>query len=220
MNPDTLTPIAIVLVVTLSVAGFVLWQRQTREDQKKRWSIFALLCISAIFIVVLTLLEREFGANSIFFACVVAFVPLGWMAFVNEVVELSVPERLRTLRPWELSGIQYRALGVPVFGAILRGSVLRHLSPRVYLGTIPTEPTVVCRHLAVVEAIHVWATVLTLPYLVFACLRGWWLPVVFIMAINLVANLYPIMHLRWAHGRMERLIKAITLKEARTRKAR
>ena len=146
MNPDTLTPIAIVLVVTLSVAGFVLWQRQTREDQKKRWSIFALLCISAIFIVVLTLLEREFGANSIFFACVVAFVPLGWMAFVNEVVELSVPERLRTLRPWELSGIQYRALGVPVFGAILRGSVLRHLSPRVYLGTIPTEPTVVCRH--------------------------------------------------------------------------
>ena len=117
MNPDTLTPIAIVLVVTLSVAGFVLWQRQTREGRKKRWSIFALLSISAIFIVVLTLLEREFGANSIFFACVVAFVPLGWMAFVNEVVELSVPERFRTLRPWELSGIQYRALGVPVFGA-------------------------------------------------------------------------------------------------------
>ena len=208
MTLDTGSYVVCGVVTVAAVAAYMVWQQGMSKNRKPETSLMRdgllLLFVTATFAISLTLLQRAVGAGSLFFGCIVFFVALGWTVFAQRVMGFRVPGAIRDIRPWELRGVVYRALGVPGFGVMLRASPLKLLNPSVHLSKFPGEPATVCRHLEISEANHLWGGLLTLPYLFYASLHGWWGVLILSVALHLVANLYPIWHLRWARGRLAR----------------
>lgn len=97
-------------------------------------------------------------------------------------------------------------LGVPAFGELLRRTPLRYLQPLVYLKRYPGDPAKVQTQIEGAEAAHFWAAVLIIPYMVFACVKNWWGVLFWFMVVQVVGNVYPILHLRWVRGRLTRII--------------
>ena len=70
----------------------------------------------------------------------------------------------------------------------------------------PGEPAKVQYQIEGAEAAHFWAAALLVPYMVFAGVQNWWSVVGWLMVVQVVGNVYPILHLRWVRGRLQRII--------------
>ncbi len=194
--------VAIVAVVAATVAGFVVWQRRAPTGGKALRDVLTLALVTAAFALSSTMLAKAVGTGSMAFAAIHVFVVLGWTAFALAVVPLETPAPLRGIRAWELSGVRYRRFGVAAFGAVLRNSPLRHLSPAVYLRKFLRDPSSIRGHLETAEAIHFWGSVFTIPYLMYAAWHGWWGVLILCLALHACLNLYPILHLRMVRARI------------------
>ena len=75
----------------------------------------------------------------------------------------------------------------------------------VYLRNGVADTARVGAELEAAEASHLWAAVLVLPYMIHASLLGWWAPLAWVTLAQALINVYPIMHLRLARHRLERL---------------
>jgi hypothetical protein len=56
------------------------------------------------------------------------------------------------------------------------------------------------------EASHLWAGILVIPYMIYACVQGAWATVFWFSVAQLLVNAYPIAHLRLARRRVERIV--------------
>jgi hypothetical protein len=124
------------------------------------------------------------------------------------------------VRPWELQGELYRGLAVPQFGALLRNTPLRVLNTSVYFAPGRPDPLQVRRHLESAEASHFLAAVLLVPYVIFCGWSGWWGVVAGFLIVEIVGHVYPILHLRWVRGRLERARSVQDRRKARPVEAR
>jgi hypothetical protein len=167
-------------------------------------ALIVLLVIAAVFAMSLALLGRAVGLTSPWFAVVAMFNFLGLLAFARPLFLLKLPGFLRKEREWETKGGIYKALGVPVFGALLRGTLLRYLNPLVYLKQY-RDPSIVQAQIESAEAAHLLAAALIVPYMVYACMQGSWSAVTWISVVQIGFNFYPILHLRWVRIRINRL---------------
>jgi hypothetical protein len=118
---------------------------------------------------------------------------------------LRLPSFLRKARAWETKGALYKALGVPVFGALLRRTPLRLLNPVVYLSRYPDDPFILRAQLESAEAAHLLAAALIAPYIIYAYVQSWSSAVAWLMVVQIGFNVYPILHLRWTRIRLNRL---------------
>ena len=173
---------------------------------KRLCDALVLMALAAAFGVSLTSIRRIFGFTSPWFALATMFCFLGLVAFARPFYLLRMPRWLREVRAWEVKGRLYHALGVPAFGELLRRTPLRYLQPLVYLKRYPGDPTKVQTQIEGAEAAHFWAAALVIPYMVFACVQNWWGVIFWFMVVQVVGNVYPILHLRWARGRLTRVI--------------
>lgn len=171
---------------------------------KKLRDIIVLLVVAAAFAISLALFRRAIGVTSPWFGLIIMLDFLGLVAFARRLFLLKLPDFLRKEREWEAKGNLYKALRVPVFGALLRRTPLRRLNPLVYLKKHP-DPSIVQAQIESAEAAHLLAAVLILPYIAYACVQGWWSAVVWLMVVQVGFNAYPILHLRWVRARIERL---------------
>ena len=171
---------------------------------KKLRDLIVLLVVAAAFAVSLAMLRRAVGLASPWFAVMVMFNFLGLIAFARPLFLLKLPGFLRKERGWETKGRIYKTLLVPAFGALLRRTPLRYLNPLVYLKQ-DSDPSIVQAQIESAEAAHLLATAVLVPYLVYACVQGWWSAVAWVMVVQIGFNLYPILHLRWARVRINRL---------------
>jgi hypothetical protein len=171
---------------------------------KKLRDIIVLLAVGAAFALSLLLFQRAVGLKSPWFGLMVMLDFLGMVAFARPLFLLRLPDFLRTGGEWDMQGRLYKALRVPVFGALLRRTPLRHLNPLVYLKQYP-DPVVVQAQIESAEVAHLLAAALLVPYIVYACAQGWWTAAVWLMVVQIGGNLYPIWHLRWTRFRIERL---------------
>jgi hypothetical protein len=171
---------------------------------KKLRDYIVLLLVGAAFAFTLVLLGRAVGVTSPWFGVVVMFDFLGMVALSRSLILLKLPGFLRIEREWEAKGILYKALRVPAFGALLRRTALRHLNPVVYLKQNP-NPSIVQAQIESTEAAHLLAAALIVPYMAYACVEGRWRSVAWLTLVQIVFNLYPILHLRWVRVRMNRL---------------
>ncbi len=144
------------------------------------------------------------GVASPWFALIASFCVLGFLDLVMPLVRIRLPRPLRLSRPWEVRSAVYRAMGVPVFGAILRGTPLRMLNKRVYMNASYRDLRPVRTHLENAEAAHFWGGMVTLPYLILAWAQEWWSALTSVVLFNLLVNVYPILHLRSVRARIER----------------
>jgi Glycosyl-4,4'-diaponeurosporenoate acyltransferase len=179
---------------------------------KRLRDVLILLTVAVAFGVSLTLFRRAVGFTSPWFALVAMFCFLGLVAFARPLFLLGLPCWLREVRVWEVRGRLYRVLGVPVFGELLRRTPLRYLQPLVYLRRYPGDPTKVQAQIEGAEAAHFWAAALIIPYMVFAWVQNWWGVIFWFMVVQVVGNVYPILHLRWVRGRLTRVFDRKLLK--------
>ena len=169
----------------------------------------ALLALVLVFGVSLVLLGTVIGSTSPWLALLVMFYFLAIAKFAEPLVVLRVPRWLYPLRHWELEGKVLRRLGVFSFGKLLRKTPLRYLNSRVYLDQQRRDPLRVRHQAASAEASHFWAAVLFIPCIALAAVWGEWTVVAWFSLVQVLVNVYPILHLRHIRGRLDRAIRRI-----------
>jgi hypothetical protein len=168
-----------------------------------------LLAVVVAYCVTFLLYRRAVpgGSTSAWFVFVAMICFLGLAFVARPVVPLRVPGPLRTVRSWETEGRIYRALGVPAFGTLLRQTPLRLLNTQVYLTDCGRDGAALTALLEAAEASHLWAGILVVPYLAYACIQGAWETVFWFSVAQVLVNAYPIAHLRLARHRVDRLVR-------------
>jgi hypothetical protein len=168
----------------------------------------------------LLVLSLAFGAATLMFGRIVGFAS-PWMALpltscvlglarvAEPVFRLEVPRSIHTLRAWELRGRVYRGLGVTRFGALLRNTALRWLNPAVYVSPGRPDLPDIIRKVESAEASHFWAGVVLVPFLVLCVWQRQWLILSALLVMNVLLNVYPIMHLRTVRGRLARVAQRV-----------
>ncbi len=179
---------------------------------KRLRDVLILLAAATAFGVSLPRFGRVVGFASPSFALIAMFSFLGLVGIARTLFVLRLPCWLRQVRVWEVRGRLYRVLGVPAFGELLRRTPLRHLQPLVYLSRYP--PAKVKHQIEGAEAAHFWAAAFLVPYMVFACFQKWWSVVLWFTVVQILLNVYPILHLRWVRGRLKRVFDRKLLKHS------
>ena len=175
-------------------------------NQKHKWlHVLTLLTVILVFGASFFMLQRVIGISSPWLPMLLMFYVLGLAKVAEPLFMLGMPGALWKLRPWELKGKVYRWLAVPAFGRLLRRTPLRYLNPDVYLNR--SDPLKLRLHAESSEAAHFWAAVLLAPYIGYQWFKGEWSVVGWFVLAQVVVNLYPILHLRFVRGRLERLTR-------------
>jgi hypothetical protein len=151
------------------------------------------------------MMSQVIGFSSPWMVLMLFFCFLGLAKVAEPIYMLELPASLRRLRPWELRGGIYAKLGVGGFGALLRNTPLRLANTKVYVSKERRDPFVICRQVASAEAIHFWGAFVLLPYLALCLWFGKWSVLAAFLAIQVVGNAYPMMHLRSVRARLERI---------------
>jgi hypothetical protein len=171
---------------------------------KRTRDLIVLSVIAAAFVVALAQFSRAFGVGSPWFGLMLMLNFLGLVAFARPLFLLKLPGVLRRNRDWDMNGALYKALRVARFGAALRRTPLRYLNSAVYL-TQSRDPALVQAQIESAEAAHVLAAALLVPHMIYACFRGWWGALAWLLAVQIGFNLYPILHLRYVRIRIIQL---------------
>jgi hypothetical protein len=150
-------------------------------------------------------LGRFLGFGSPWLALNLMVCFLGLMALARPFYRLRLPGWLRALRAWETDGRYYRLLAVPQFGVLLRSTPLRLLNRDVYLAAAGGVRSSVLVQLETAEAAHWGAALLLMPYLLSLVKNSRWSMLFWLVAVQVVVNVYPILHLRWVRCRLQRL---------------
>jgi len=177
--------------------------------------VLALLTVILVFSASFILLQRVIGITSPWLAILLMFYLLGLARVAEPLLMLSMPGALRKLHPWEREGNMHRWLAVRAFGQLLRRTPLRYLNSGVYLSKSHSDPLKVRLQAESGEAAHFWAAVLLTFYIGYMWFKGEWSVVGYLLLVQIVVNLYPILHLRFVRGRLDRLITRMRLNQYR-----
>lgn len=167
---------------------------------------FQFFAAMAAFGISLTMARGAWDMTSPCYGLLVMSAVLGMGAFGRKLFLLKMPFGLRALYAWEQRGVVYRNMGVIGFGVILRRTPLRYLQPLVYLYRQPGEMAAVLAQVKGAEAVHFWAALVLMPYVVFAGIHYRWGVVLGLMVLQLVGNFYPLCHLRWVRYRLDMVL--------------
>lgn len=170
--------------------------------------VLVLLATIAAFAVSLVMMQKAIGPGSPWMGLMVMLCFLGTARFAEPIYQLRMPGGMRDVRPWELSGDLYETLAVPQFGGLLRTTPLRHLNPNVYVSQ--RDPTALIGQLEAAEAAHFWAALLFMPWLAWCAVSGRGGALAVLLVVQVLGNVYPILHLRLARGRLERVVRRRT----------
>jgi hypothetical protein len=163
--------------------------------------------------VSLTMLWRFFGGLSPWLGLILMFDVLGLARLAEPLFTVRIPGALQLVRPWETHGTVYGRLAVPEFGSLLRDTPLRYCNSDVYLAGKQSGLVQIYRKLESAEAAHFWAGTLFLPFIVYAWLSGHRRVAVVFLLIQVLLNIYPILHLRMVRGRLDRPLKRLLARQ-------
>jgi hypothetical protein len=202
MNPDAYWYILLAALAGGFGGVLVMWDRRRLEavGASKLRRAVVISFGTAASACALFGFTRAFGAGSRVHAAVVMVLMTGWVA----LLQLPAPRVLLKVRVGEFRLLQSPWTGVRLFGALLKRTPLRHLGGKVFLSGAGQDLGAVLRGIQQAEAVHLWALCVCCPWLMFWAWQGWWTSVVWSLAIHVPINLYPVLHLRLATGRIER----------------
>jgi hypothetical protein len=161
-------------------------------------------CATALALAISFLMLRDaIGGGSPWLGLLLMFYFLGLAKVGEPLFVLRLPESLREVRAWELAGSAYRRWGVAGFGRLLRDSPLRFLNTSVYLANARRDLHALYRQAASAEATHFWGALLFTPYIAFVWMQGQKGIAAFFLLVQVLFNVYPILHLRLLRGRLD-----------------
>ena len=155
------------------------------------------ICLRVVFFT------KAFGSQSPMYGAMVMILITGWAALLYSVVTLPVPRFALRVGAREFAILRAPWTGVRLFGAFLRGTLLRHLGGRVYLSEVGRNPRAVLGGLHDAQTVYIWALLLCCPWLLFWAIQGRWMSVACGLAVHAPLNVYPILHLRYTTKRVE-----------------
>jgi hypothetical protein len=168
-------------------------------------STIALVATAIGFGICFFMLQSAIGPASPWLGLLLMFYFMGLAKIAQPLFRLRIPRTLRAVRAWERSRPTYGRLGVDGFGNVLRKTPLRYLNSSVYLAGRPRDLGAFYRQVESAEAIHFWAMVLFTPYIAFIWLQRQVVVATLFVLIQLLFNVYLILHLRTLRGRLEAL---------------
>lgn len=144
------------------------------------------------------------GPASGWFAFVVVWFPMVWVGTMSRLVQIRLPEGYHALRPFERDGRVYDRLGVPAAKAVLRRGPLARFNPDLHLPKerTPEQLHHLAQRMRDAEASHAVLFVATLPVVVHAVVRGWWLAAALTLVFDVLMNGYPVMLQRSNRARL------------------
>jgi hypothetical protein len=183
------------------------YNAESETGSRTSWGrALRILGASAVLVAGLWWSAVSLDFRSLVFALVANWLIVAWVALIGPAIRWRLPGGYLRLRAWERDGRLYRRLGVPAFGTLIRRTPLRVLSPDIYLRGRPGRLTTVLALSGRAEAVHVWIFLLALPLVLYAVARGWWDAAVWLLLVNALLNLYPVMQQRMIRGRLERTL--------------
>lgn len=169
--------------------------------------VLAVTGTAIAFAVSFVMLARVIGVTSPWLALLLMFYFMGLAKVAEPIFMFRMPRSLNKVHVWEQTGRIYRRLGVLRFGAFLRNPPLRYLNTNVYLSPQAPDLHGLYRRAASAEAIHFYAAVMFTPYIGYLGITGQYNTGTFFVAVQLIFNIYPILHLRYLRGRLETALR-------------
>lgn len=208
MNRDTYWYIFMASLSGGCIGILVTWSRNRSQIAgESNWRRFVVLAVgTAASACALWAFSRAFGAYSPAFAAVAMILMTAWAATLQSVVAMLIPRSVLSTRSGESALLRSPWTGVRLFGKFLRRTPLRHLGGRVYLSEVGRDPLVVLRGLCDAQVVHLGAVLLSSPWLVIWGFQGRWQLIASGLAVHLPLNIYPILHLRYVTGRLEKYL--------------
>jgi len=173
----------------------------------KKISLFTIATIFAGYLIFWSL--DAFGFRSPIFAFLVNWLAMSWVAFAGQAINFSFPSGYYDIRAFEGTGQLYERLGIRLFKCLVRRGPLSIFSPTL---RFPEEKTVTAllhldHEMRKAETGHVLIFILILLFAGYALFRGWLDALAWLMAFNLIINLYPIMLQRYNRIKLQALIQ-------------
>ena len=155
----------------------------------------------------IVMLAQVIGYASPWIALLVMFDLMAVAKIAESLFVLRMPTSLSEVRRWELTSDLYRQLGVRLFGSVLRNTPLRFLNTGVYLSSDVKDLNSLYRRVASAEATHFWAALLFMAYIGYLYLSGRPQIATGFLAVQVLFNIYPILHLRLMRGRLDAILQ-------------
>lgn len=179
-----------------------------------KWrSIVVLAGTAAGFAASLVLLQSVLGTSTPWLGLLGMFYLLGLSKVAEPLFLLRMPKALRAIRPFETDGAIYRRVLVPRYGKLLRDTPLRYLNLAVHLTRKQPNLTRLYRLAEAAEAAHFWAALLFTPYIGYVWWAGNRREAALFLLIQVLFNVYPILHLRVVRGRLNRILQRRPLQQ-------
>ena len=159
-------------------------------------AVFVAATVAVIFVIPWSIHSVGFG--SLITALVLNWLLVCWIASASRIFPLSLSLAYYRIKAFEGGGQVYERLGIRLVRKFLRRGPLRILSPKLRLSnrvTLDTLWDLECE-MRCAETIHVLAFALATSIGVYAGIRSG-LGAVWILLVNIVINLYPIMLQRY-----------------------
>ncbi len=199
------------LILLASLAGgglgaLVLWNRwSTRVHGRRALRGFAVVAAGTVATVVAILsFAKAFDAYPAVNAAMVVMLSTGWVAVLHSVVPLPLPRSVLCVRAGEFALLESRWSGVRAIGYILRSAPLRGLGGQVYMDGLKGNVNALLPGLYSAETVHLWALLVCCPWFVVWGAQGHWTSLASGVSVNVLINVYPVLHLRYVTGRIGR----------------
>jgi hypothetical protein len=177
----------------------------------RTWRDFGKVAVmAATFGVCFAMLASAVGIRSPWLGLLLMFYFMGLAKAAEPLFMLRMPRTLRTVDPTQVKQGLYCWLGVRGFGTLLRNTPLRYLNNSVYRRGGKRSLAELNRKAESTEAIHFWAAVLFTPYIAYMWSRGLIAETVLFVLVQVVFNVYPILHLRIVRTRLSQVKQAVS----------
>jgi hypothetical protein len=154
---------------------------------------FAFVVASLVLVAVLVFLSRDSGDGAFIRAALANFAVVAWSSFVLPLRGLPRLEAYFELRGWERSGRLYRALGVPLFRALVRRRPLSLFNRALPAAWHAGDAERIERETRAAEAGHGVAFGIVLALAVVSLARGDPERAAWLAALDIPMNLYPVL---------------------------
>jgi hypothetical protein len=160
----------------------------------------------AVTVALLVWSYRAAGPDSVAFAFLVVWVPMTGLGTVSHVISPRLPDAFHRLRPFELDGRVYERLGVRIAKRLLRRGPLAVFNPGLHMPAerTPEQLARLEQKMRDAEASHAILFVATLPVVLNAAGRGWWVAAACTLGFDVLVNGYPVMLQRYNRARLHR----------------
>ena len=173
----------------------------------KKLALFLAATAAAAYLIFWTF--ESFGLDNPFFAFLVNWLVMSWVAIVGQAVPFSFPAGYYQIQSFERTGRIYERLGVHLFKKLVRRGPLAVFNPKLRL---PKERTLSALQnlegeMRNAETAHLFIFLVMLLFTGYALFQGWFATAGWFLLFNLLLNGYPVMLQRYNRIRLQQLIR-------------